>query len=421
MKNVRSHALQLIQAIDAGKTAQAALAGCALTGSSMQFCTDLVYGVLRTRLRLKQALGLVLPNPRKLPEPMLILLEMALYSCQFQANSQPQIVCNDTTSLIKRRFGQRLANVANAALRKLLLQQPVIPPPSSLEQWADHYAMPLGIARLWAHAYGEDQAIQLMKRAFQRPFTGLRVAPAYSQLYELLAQMPNAHKIGQNGLAFPPGSHPATVGGQSLRNWQRLGALSYQAPGSLLVLEKLKLPQLWDNVPIWDACAGFGGKTTALLEAGLNIELASDIHRGRLTRLAGECNRLHLKVPSIIQADTALPPFQIWRGNILADIPCSGLGVLNRRPDIKLRWEERNYAQLLETQLGILTALSNLLHCNGELAVITCTLNPAENEDLIANLTHTGLTLLGQWQTPADHPWLEGMFGARLIKTGDGK
>ena len=103
---------------------------------------------------------------------------------------------------------------------------------------------------------------------------------------------------------------------------------------------------------------------------------------------------------------------------MLVDAPCSGLGVLARRPDIRFTGRRdagafRGYAQ---TQQRILAALAERLEQGCELAYLTCTLNPEENEVVVENLLaqDRGLELVRSWTTPLTHPWLEGMFGAVL-------
>ena len=102
---------------------------------------------------------------------------------------------------------------------------------------------------------------------------------------------------------------------------------------------------------------------------------------------------------------------------MLVDAPCSGLGVLARRPDIRRRPQQQAVDHEL-LQHKILERLVGLLHPGRELAYITCTLRVQENEKQIERVMrdHTDLRLCSQWQTPNEHPWLECMFGAVLRK-----
>ena len=106
-------------------------------------------------------------------------------------------------------------------------------------------------------------------------------------------------------------------------------------------------------------------------------------------------------------------PSSAGRGGIIADVPCSGLGVLARRPDLRRR-PRTALAEHADLQRAILKALAARLEPGAELAYITCTLHPLENEQAVDWLLaeDSGLERLVQWQTPHDHPWLEGMFAA---------
>lgn len=424
MKSVREVALTAIIAMDAGNIhAQAALANTGLSGQDRQLCSDYVYGYMRTRLRLQQLLYQTLFKPQKLPPKMLIALELAVYTLFFQDHVAEYAAVNETVKYIKKHFGQKLANVANGALRNLQKTQFTQPAAdASLQEWANFYSMPKAICELWHKAYGRKATIMLMQRAFQRPYTCLRVNSARGGSQELLTalrQLEDAIAVGKTGVAYPPGKIPKLVLGKSIHTLESEGCLSFQAAASQLILTNLQLYEAWQgDIPVWDACAGFGGKTLALLECGLPVSLATDISSQRLRHLAPQVARLGLAQPAIMLASAVNVPLAGWSGHIFVDAPCSGLGVLARRPDIKARFTLANVSELIVTQYKLLLSLVDILMPGRELAYITCTLNPAENEAQINRLLQTrpNLEICAVWQTPHDHPWLEGMYGCRIRK-----
>lgn len=423
MKNPRLAALKAIAAVDAGRYSQEALASEAslLEPRDRQLCSDLVYGTLRNRAACRRLLAKVLARPGKLPAEMLTGLEIAVYALMHQSRTPDYAVLNETVALIKKRFGKTLAGVANAALHGILrmnLEDPALFGRGVAGRTAAH-SLPEGIFELWQTAYGKENALAISKRSSQRPYAGLRInllTREGAELLAALAKYPVAQKIGNAGVAFPPGTLPRIIMGSDLQTWQKKGVLSFQAAGSMLILEKLAIEACH---PIWDACAGAGGKTCAMLEAGLDVPLATDPAGRRLATLASQCRRLGLPAPGIVRASAAAPPVKTWEGNILADVPCSGLGVLARRPDIKGRWDPLETDNLVLLQEIILNGLAPLLQPGRELYYITCTLNPMENEMQMQSLIarFPGLELVSQWQTPHGHPWLEGMFGAKIINS----
>ena len=278
--------------------------------------------------------------------------------------------------------------------------------------------MPPEIADLWRDAYGEETALALLRRCFQRPWTGIRInarhplATAARRSLEAAAPEAACAAVGAWGLAFAPGALPEQALGMPLAALRTAGVLEFQSAGSQVILQELGLLD-WD-APVWDACAGVGGKSRALLEAGVPVRLATDLSRGRLGRARAMPSEGTF--PALLIADAARPPVRAWDGHILADAPCSGLGVLGRRPDIRFPGR-RSMAVLREypeTQGRILTALAARLQPGRELAYLTCTLNPSENEAVVASLREadTALELVRSWSTPMSHPWLEGMYGA---------
>ena len=444
----RNAALRTLLLMDAGMPVQAALdmalgaaphapagqAGSAAFGTALaardrHLCAELAYGCLRAEIRIDYVLGRVLPRPGGLPRPLRHILALGVYGLLLQDRTPPHAVLHEAVEQARTLYGPRLAGLTNAALRSV---QRLGEAPRHEDFYRQGAADPLGalalfcaapdwLARLWARAYGEADAALLLRRSCGRPWSGLRVnarRPEGAALLTALRALPGAAAVGDWGVALGPGELPESVMDRPLAHWQAQGALSFQSAGSQRVLAALDLYAL--EGPVWDMCAGYGGKTAALLERGVAVGLCTDSSFGRLRALPGHCARLGLHLPSVCLppvclADAARPPLARWPGSVLLDAPCSGLGVLARRPDIRRRGPER-LAALTALQGRLLERAAALLEPGRCLAYITCTLNPDENEGVVAGLLrqHPDLRLEQRWQTPHDHPWLEGMFGALL-------
>lgn len=437
----RTSALAALLLVEAGRNAQEALArvlrpgpdGNGLAAPDRHLCSELVYGCLRTEIRIAHILGKVLPNPQNLPRPLLLLLHQAVYALLFQERVPDHAAVHSAVALADRLFGRKLAGVVNGALRSVQrLGKDVLLPEfyaskhkgRAQTHWAAlcrYYSLPVWLGDLWLNAYGRTAALALMRRSFQRPWSAVRVNARHSSAQALRAALlacEGSVAVGEWGVAFAPGAVPEAALGQSIALWQEQGGLSFQSAGSQLVLHELGLAR-WQG-PVWDACAGYGGKSAALLERGVNVALSSDCAFARLRHLPELCRRLRLPVPGVCLADAGKPPLARWPGPILVDAPCSGLGVLARRPDIRRadRRGPQQLAQLADLQLRLLLALASCLVPGQELAYLTCTLNPQENEQLVARLLRMRpeLQATRQWQTPHEHPWLEGMYGALLVR-----
>lgn len=437
----RASALRALLLVDAGRNVQEALAdvlspgpqGREMPSLDRHLCAELVYGCLRTEIRIAHLLGKVLPRPEGLPRSLLLLLHLAVYALLFQERVPDHAAVHSAVELAHRLFGRKLAGVVNGALRSVQrLGQDAIRPEfyatggvvgveAEWESVCRYYSMPVWLADMWRSAYGREVALSLMRRSFERPWSTLRVNARHASavsVREALLSCCGSAVVGEWGVAFAPGALPEVVLGQSLAFWQERGCLSFQSAGSQSVLQELGLIG-WQG-PVWDACAGYGGKSAALLERGVHVALSSDCAFARLRHLPRLCRRLRLPGPYVCLADARKPPLAHWPGNILVDAPCSGLGVLARRPDIrrKDRRGPEQLAQLADLQLCLLDALACRLAAGRELAYLTCTLNPQENEGVIDRLLgkRPELRAVRQWQTPHEHPWLEGMYGVVLVR-----
>lgn len=401
-----------------------------LSVSERRATADLAYGYFRSRIRLEYILRHLATKPDAFPKPFSIMLSLGLYSLLFQERTKDFVVINNIVEWGKRLYGKRLAGAANAILRGCQRRLSEFQDMEwyengtrgGLQAKALFYAMPHPIARLWADSYGEEAAVALLQRSFQRPWVGIRVNSAHSnasQLRGFFAKLPasTVSVIDDYGFAIAPGALPDEILGRHLNEWAQCGALVRQAPGSVQILKELGLFD-WKG-PVWDCCAGIGGKSAALLDRGVNVCLCSDTSHKRL----GAFSHLYKKSgnPQLMLADAKSPPLKIFDGHILADVPCSGLGVLARRPDIR-KIENDFDRRLLEfqtKQLAILESLHNLLQPERQLAYITCTLNPNENERLVRAFLckRKDMEIMYEWHTPHKHPWLEGMYGVVLKKS----
>lgn len=436
--DARDLAVRALALMDEGMPVQAAvdsvLAASSAPPRERRLVAELVYGCARERIRCDAILTRLLRKPGGLPRPMLHCLAIAVHSLLFQSRIPAHAAISEAVRQAGRLYGQRLGRVANGVLRSLQrlgdaplevawYEDPHYAP--GLRAWraaCRYWSLPDGIADLWRDAYGEEAALALMRRSFARPWTGIRInaqhpeARALREALEAAVQKAERAEIGPWGLAFAPGALPELALGQPLARLRERGLLDFQSAGSQAVLLELGLSR-WQKT-VWDACAGVGGKSLALLEAGVPVRLATDMSAKRLGLLASTLARHDFPQTAVALADAAQPPLRRWQGNILVDAPCSGLGVLARRPDIRFpgRREAEALRAYAQTQQRILSALALRLEPGCELAYLTCTLNPQENEAVVESLLgqDRGLELVRTWTTPLTHPWLEGMFGAVL-------
>ena len=431
-------ALHVLVRVDRGETVQAAVDAVLRIrqgrgdARDAALCTEMVYGYLRTSLRVDAVLASVLRAPDKLPLQLRQILGLAVHSLLFLDRVPDHATVHWAVAAVGKKFGKKMGGLANGALRSVqrLGDAPLhmdfyaLKGHSSLQQRCQFYSVPLWIGRLWQQAYGDEACEQLLRRSSAQPWPCMRINARHAQA-DLFAELVRSHggvAVGAHGRAFAPGSAPRLLGERELGAWHEEGVFSWQAAGSLTVLDHVILKDGGESAhwqaPMWDACAGQGGKSLALMERGVRVALSSDVHMPRLRLFEATCQRLALKTPPLTLMAAQAPALRSWQGTILLDAPCSGLGTLARRPEIRARRTEVQVAELVHLQGQMLNTAWDCLSARGHLVYMTCTLNPAENEDQITRLlkSRRDAEEVVRWQTPHDHPWMEGMFLSVLRK-----
>lgn len=384
--------------------------------------TQLVYGALRLKGRLDALLDRFLSDPGRIPAKLRDILELAAYELLFLDKVPGYASVDWAVSATRADCGQGLAGLANAVLRKVsqlgdaahdpqFFREGARDEASFLARW---YSCPEWIVRLWRAQMPPEGVLAALEAQMAPPALGLRLNPfhaSYAALRDDLASREGLLLAEGACLAFAPGSLSAA----ELDPLLATGALTRQSAASQLAVLGLA-PAAWPG-PIWDACAGRGGKSLLLAEQGLPPALASDPSAARIGGLPGECRRLGLPAIAAARAAADAPPLASWSGTILIDAPCSGLGVLARRPDSKWKRTARDCKELVALQRRILKCCYELLEPGGALAYLTCTLNRDENENAVAFLLAAYPDARLELELrPAPDPLLNECFYSALIR-----
>ncbi len=423
----RAAALSCLEAVlrkgtDLQEALDAALRSRTLDPRDTALATELAYGVLRHKARLDWLLHRHLREPQKLPPAMLQTLETACYEILFLERVPVYASVDWAVEHCKQTFGQGRAKLANAVLRKIAtpdeLQLGLDPQrcracfTDQTEFLATWYAAPRWLVELWQRSYGHDRTSALLEASLMVPPLGLRLRRGCAAADMLPRLGPSAAGVAEQGVALAVrGADAAAV--RELEQAGELSRQSFAAQQALLALQ----PETWPE-PIWDGCAGRGGKTCQLLELGKKDLVASDPHSKRLEGLRSELQRLGLPPIPVHCCGADAPVFVPQARTILLDAPCSGLGVLARRPDAKWRRRPRDLKDLVRLQRRILHQACELLPENGLLAYLTCTANPAENDGQINKLlaARPDMRLEISWESPDIAKFGEYFYAALLRK-----
>ncbi|WP_243925140.1 transcription antitermination factor NusB [Pseudodesulfovibrio sp. S3-i] len=373
--------------------------------------TELSYGYLRLKGRLEYILSRFLKDPGKLGPKMRLAMGLATYEILFLDKIPAYASVDWAVEFSKSKPGARMAGLFNAVLRRVSeLGDIAFDPdyfrkdaslPEFLTRW---YSCPQWLVDMWWREYGQEVATRYLEAQIKPPALGFNLFghPEADELYAEIAGWPEVIDIEGMSFALPAGT---VFEGEPDPPMARQSFAARQAVEALG-------PESWPG-PVWDACAGRGGKTRILLEKGIDV-FASDPHSGRLSALQHNLPGVETFVAN---AATASPPRK--PGTILLDLPCSGLGVLSRRPDTKWKRKPSDLADLTILQSEILENAFEQVKPGGRIEVITCTLNPEENQGLIGRFLkeHPEVSVKREWTTPSDSP-LNEFFYAVSLKLG---
>lgn len=387
----------------------AVLSQGAMDPRDVGLATEISYGYLRLKGRIEYVLSRFLKDPGKLPPKMRLAMGVAAYEILFLDKVPAYASVDWAVEFSKTKPGARLAGLFNAVLRRVAeLGEAAHDPdffrkdaslPEFLSRW---YSCPQWLVDMWWREYGEKAAIQYLEAQLRPPALGFNLFghPHADELYSEIAGWPELIDI--EGMSF---ALPASVRFEEEPE-PPMHRQSFAARQAIEVLN----PESWRE-PVWDACAGRGGKTRILLEKGLNV-FASDPHQGRLNALKRDLPGVRTFVANAAMASAPHTP-----GSVLLDLPCSGLGVLSRRPDTKWKRKPSDLADLTLLQSEILRNTVDQVAPGGSVAVITCTLNPEENNLLVERFANERprIAIHTQWTTPPDSP-LNEFFYAALLK-----
>lgn len=372
--------------------------------------TEIVYGYLRFRGRIDYVMSLFLDRPHKLPSKLKILLGLAGYEIFFLDRVPDYASVSRSVDLSARFFGRKMSGLVNAVLRKTLHvdifaeQTFKKDSPGDILFWSRYYSCPEWIIKMWKKAYGSGLCLEYLRQSLDKPPLGLREAPGFCGV------LGNSHNIAQRiaGSVLlkerPPDFDQLLLEGRVFR----------QSFAGQQAMHELGMKD-W-NQPVWDMCAGSGGKTFLMLDQGRQV-YSSDVNLKRLGNFK-KTGSIYGGGACLFAASGEAPPLKTAPGTILIDAPCTGLGVLSRRPDIKWKRGQDDIERLTKIQNGFMNSAARVLDVNGRIVYLTCTLNRHENERIINDFlyTHKDFVLEKTFQTDAAQDLKEFFFGAVLRK-----
>lgn len=360
-----------------------------LGSSDRGLASELVYGIVRRQRTLDALIDrLGKKKADRQPLDLRIILQIGLYQLRYLDRITDSAAVHTSVELAKINGLSKLSGVVNGILREYLRQAANVDPlplsENPIQRLGVLYSFPDWIVENWLAILSQEKTEQLCQWFNRTPTIDLRVNPLKASIDLVEAEF-LAAGISVSRLPFLPQALRLTDGSGSIqqlpgfdRGWWSVQDSSAQLVGYLLD------PQPGESIV--DACAAPGGKTTHIAELmGDRGKIwASDRDLKRLRKVKENAERLDLTSIEICPGDSRdLVEFKGTADRVLLDVPCSGLGILHKRPDIRWRQTPEKIEQLIRLQAELLERASTWVKPNGILVYATCTLDRLENEHII--------------------------------------
>lgn len=360
-----------------------------LSDLDRRFFTELVYGVLRRRNYLDAIIVHLAKRPlKKLSSMAVEILRLGVYQLIYTDKVPPSAAVNESVTLSKK-LTRGLSGFVNAILRSVIRQQGTLGiddlATDELERISLIYNMPLWLIALWVNEFGQEYTENLCAWFNEQPRLTARINTLKTDSSSCINALRTDNWVIEEDSDYKDMIYiDKHIGSLEKSRAVSHGHITFMDKASMLVA-RLVNPQKGDR--ILDCCAAPGGKSmymAALMENEGSI-MSCDIYEHKVDLMKYNAQRLGADIVSATLKDATQLP-STWKeqfDKVLVDAPCSGLGILQKKLDMRWRKDESILSELPPLQLDILEKASNTVKPGGRLVYSTCTLNKKENEDVV--------------------------------------
>lgn len=393
--------------------------------SQPSFVRELVYGVLENKKLLDYTIAQFLENGAVgLKNSDLIVLEMGIYQLGYM-NSVPEYAAVNESVVLAKKFCRGREAMINAVLRNYIRNKNSVKLPDRVEDevrfLSIKYSCEEWIVSMWIDQYGVEETEKILAASQGNPGLIIRVNTLKTgkedlgrRLVERGFEVKNS-TVCDSALKVTKGS--GILDGKLYKN----GLFSIQDESSMKTVE------IFDPKPgetIIDVCAAPGGKTLAIAERMSNRGeiIATDIYLRKLGIINKEAERLGVSIVRTWPWDATKVDSDLFQkaDRVLADVPCSGLGVIRRKPEVKYKKKIYEFDSLPRKQMEILNVAAQYVKPCGVLQYSTCTINKNENEKIIKEFLrkHKNFTVVEEKQFMPHLDGTDGFYVCKMEKNG---
>ena len=363
--NPRDLAVDALESIDEGAYSNLELnqviQDADLSEVDKHLLTELVYGVLQHRLTIDFYLANFLQRPEQTPRWVINLLRTAIFQMEFLDRVPTFAIFNETIEIAKRRGSDGVRKMVTGVLRS-------------------EYSVAPWIVDQLMYELGEDKCRKILDSINQPAHLSVRMNPIQRSTAAIRQSLSEEYDV-QESLLATDGLRLQNGPGLAQSASFQAGEVIAQDESAMLVGETM---QLATGQKVLDACAAPGGKTTQLAQkVGPDGQvIAWDIYESRTRLIQQNARRMHLTniVTEVHDATTPCPELKEEFDRILVDAPCSGIGLLRRKPETRYLKSKKDSSDLHRVQLDILDNVASMLKVGGILTYSTCTMLRKENQ-----------------------------------------
>ncbi len=406
-----------------------------LSGQDKALLYELVHGVVRWLGRLDWILSGFYKGQFSKALPILKnALRVALYQIMFLDKIPDYAIVNEAVDFVKKLQGQKPADITNAVLRNIIRSKNGLRYPNPEENLtgylAAYYSHPSWLVKRWLERYGQEATESLMLANNERPYLTLRINLLKVDKTEFETLL-NSVNLRFNTCKYLPDFYKLQ-NLTNIQNWQYFqeGYFTIQDESAGMACRLLDVNPGMD---VLDLCAAPGGKTTYLADLMNNRGSITSVDKFeiKLKYLEAALNRLGITNVKTVQSD--IKEFEGGTyDRILLDAPCSGMGTLSKKPEIKWKKDLLDIRKLSTLQSELIRKAASMVNPGGVLVYSTCTIEPEENFEVVSKFLeeHPEFELdnaskyvpeevvdaNGCVQTMPNLHKMDGAFAARLVR-----
>ncbi len=392
-KNVREVALDILLQIEKSQAYSNLLLNQSINREKLNekdvgLLTEIVYGTIQRKNTLDYFLSsYVKGGLKKLDQWVHILLRLSLYQIVYLDRVPERAVVHEAVEIAKKKGHKGISAMVNGTLRSFLREgspslDKVVDPNEKL---ALEWSHPVWLIKRWIDQFGEEQTKQICEINAIPPTVTARLNQIKSNEHEVVIDMLSNEGIEAERGDLSVDALKITRGTLPNTKLFKEGWLSIQDESSMIVARALGPSP---GMKVLDSCAAPGGKTTHIAEL-MNDQgeiYALDLHEHKVKLIDEQARRLQLSIIKTKATDSRKAGELFEKESfdcILVDAPCTGLGVIRRKPDIKWQKQEADIQRISTIQHAILDAVAPLLKKGGRLVYSTCTIDALENEQVV--------------------------------------